>query len=607
MSSVNKNYHQINDYLESNVKPHKNKTRSTMRLVFCLALFIASAILQAKSTGTTAFSGIVAQFQVLLSVFMILGTTPKAYIFSISINAINSFIVFIGFTRQKDTTIIPGIIIPLITILVILIIQYFSQKLNKKINEVIQKNDELGMLYEEIVATEEELEEQNRQLHEYNHLMRLNEEKLNYLAFFDSLTELPNRKMVLDRLELLIKVSQEKPLKFALIFIDLDNFKKVNDSLGHAAGDVLLQTAVDRLKSVIYPEDLLGRLGGDEFALIIQRPTKEAELLAYAEQMKDVLLDTFIIENASFNISASFGIALYPQDGRSAIEIMKAADTAMYKIKDQGRNGVQFFSIEMKNEVLKKIEFENQLRYAIEHGELHLLYQPQYTPHTKELRGLEVLARWQSSTLGFVSPTQFIPIAEDTGLIIPMGEWIIRTACTKLKDIHTNYNTKIVMSINISAIQIMDPHFVATVSRIIKEVDCDPSYIEFEVTESVFISNMDYVIGVLTKLKELGIRIALDDFGTGYSSLNYLQLLPIDTLKVDKSFISSIDNQDARKPIVGSIISLVHQMNMTVVAEGVETATQLDYLKNESCDYVQGFYWSKPISESDVNQLLLTN
>lgn len=343
MSSNKNNHHLVNEYLETNEKRSTNNFLSTTKLVVCIILFIISAGLQAKIAGSSSISGLIAQFQVVLSVFILLGTTSYAHNVAIGINVLNSLFVFAGYMQHKNPTVIPGILIPLITIIIILVIRFFSKKLNQKINEVIHKNDELGMLYEEIVATEEELEEQNRQLHQNNEKMRINEEKLNYLAFFDSLTELPNRKMVLDRLELLIKLSEKKEMKFALFFIDLDNFKKVNDTLGHAAGDILLQTAVDRIKSVIDPEDLLGRLGGDEFALIIQRPFKEPDLLAYAENIKEVLQNAFIIENLTFNISASFGIALFPQDGKSANDIMKAADTAMYKIKETGRNGIQFF------------------------------------------------------------------------------------------------------------------------------------------------------------------------------------------------------------------------------------------------------------------------
>ena len=361
---------------------------------------------------------------------------------------------------------------------------------------------------------------------------------------------------------------------------------------------------MQRLRSVLHPEDLLGRLGGDEFALIIQRQLKEEEMLFYLENIREILIEPFIIEDSKFLVSASFGVSMFPQDGNTATDIMKSADTAMYKAKEQGRNCIQFYSIQMKNEIIKRIEFENILREAVENNEFQLVYQPQYRLSPKHLRGIEVLTRWHSNKLGFVSPEQFIPVAEETRLIIPLGEWIIRTACTQSKYIFDNFQKDIVMSINISAVQIMDSSFVEMVNTIIVETGCNPNNIEFEITESVFISSMDYVIHILTELKNLGIRIALDDFGTGYSSLNYLQLLPIDTLKIDKSFVNSINQQQSKRPIVGSIISLVHQMDISVVAEGVENETQLHYLKEQQCDFIQGFHWGKPLKEHELVNLL---
>jgi len=572
-------------------------------LISCVILYISAVILQIVFTGNSTYNGIVAQFQILFSVSMVVGTVKPSYIIAFSLNALNACLVTSNYIRTGDSSVIAGIIVPCLTILILATIRMFDKGVHAKMKKIVGQNEELGMLYEEIKATEEELSEQNRQLHEFNRILQQNEQKLNFLALYDSLTELPNRKMIFDRLELLIRISKTEHMQFSLIFIDLDNFKKVNDSLGHHAGDILLKAAVERLKSVIHPEDLLGRLGGDEFALIIQRHLHEKEMLYYLEGIKEALLEPFIIEDSKFTISASLGVSMFPQDGDSATDIMKSADTAMYKAKEQGRNNVQFYSIEMKNEILRRIEFESILRDAIEHKKLHLVFQPQYRTAPKKLRGIEVLARWNSEILGFVSPAEFIPVAEETGMIIPLGEWIIRTACQRSKKIFDNYQINLVMSINISAVQIMEPSFVSMVKSIIQETQCNPKNIEFEITESVFISSMEYVTNILNELKRLGIRIALDDFGTGYSSLNYLQTLPIDTLKIDKSFISSIDQQH-RKPIVGSIISLVHQMDISVVAEGVENETQLHYLNDQHCDYIQGFYWGKPLPDDDLDKLL---
>ncbi|GFN31376.1 putative bifunctional diguanylate cyclase/phosphodiesterase [Paenibacillus xylaniclasticus] len=596
----------IDKFLVSNeFVSRKKQFWSWFILVSCGMLYILSMVIQAAYAGKMSVNGIIAQLQVLFSVSMILGTAKPSYKIAFSLNFINAGIVSVNFIRTNDISILPGTIVPIITIMILAIIRMFNKGVNAKIVKIVHQHEELSMLYEEIAAAEEELAEQNRQLNDYNRTLQKNEERLNFLAYFDSLTELPNRKMILDRLELLIRISKTDPMKFFLIFIDLDNFKKINDSLGHHAGDILLRTVVKRLQSVIHPEDLLGRLGGDEFALIIQRQLKEEELLFYLEGIRETLQNAFIIEDSKFVISASFGVSMFPQDGDNATDLMKSADTAMYKAKEIGRNGIQFFSVEMKNEILKRIEFENILRDAVEQEEFHLVYQPQYKPHPKQLRGIEVLTRWHSAKLGIVSPEQFIPVAEETGLIVPLGEWIIRTACQQSKYLKDTCQTPVVMSINISAVQIMEPSFVDMVKRAVAETECDPACIEFEITESVFISSMDYVISVLAELKRLGIRIALDDFGTGYSSLSYLQRLPIDTLKIDRSFINGIDQQHTKKPIVGSIISLVHQMDISVVAEGVENENQLHYLKDQNCDYIQGFYWGKPLTGNDVKALMV--
>lgn len=574
-------------------------------LISCIFLYFFVAFAQPFFADNADVIRFLAPFEIFFSVTMVLGTVKSAYKIAFFINFLNMVCTLLYYFYSMDLSVLPSMVIPFIAIIVVATIRLFDKGVHAKIHKIVKQNEELGMLYEEIAATEEELAEQNRQLHDFNRDLQKNEEKLHYLAYYDVLTELPNRKMIFDKLDSLINEENCNKKTFALVFIDLDNFKKINDSLGHNAGDTLLKTVVNRLKSVIHPEDLLGRLGGDEFALIIQRQFEEDSLLQYLENIRETLINSFNIQDSKFVISASFGVSIFPQDGEDATELIKSADTAMYKAKENGRNGIELFDIEMKNEILDKIHFESILREAIEHEELHLVYQPQYTSRDKELRGIEVLTRWDSPQLGFVSPAKFIPVAEETGMIIPLGEWIIRTACLKSKHISESFKYDVVMSINISAVQIMEPTFVDTIQKIIIETGCNPQNIEFEITESVFISSMDYVINVLKKIRSFGIRIALDDFGTGYSSLNYLQRLPIDTLKIDKSFVDSINQQQAKKPIVGSIISLVHQMDITVVAEGVENEAQLLYLKKQECDYIQGYYWGKPITEDSLEKLLI--
>jgi diguanylate cyclase (GGDEF)-like protein len=494
--------------------------------------------------------------------------------------------------------------IPVCTIVTASIIFALGRHLNQKITEIINQREEITALYEELSATKEELSGQNRQLTEYNRVMQENEERLNYLAYFDTLTELPNRKMIINRLELLMNLPLQNRMKFAVAFIDLDNFKRINDSLGHHFGDTLLQAVVSRLRTVVRADDMLGRLGGDEIALIIQHPLKDEELFEYAENLRTVLLKPSTNAGAELDVSASLGISTYPQDGENSEELLKCADTAMYKAKDSGKNAFQFFCREMKDEILRKIAFEKLLQTAISNNEIYLVFQPQFNSFTKQLRGFEALVRWNSPELGPIGPDKFIPAAEEMGYIITLGEWILKSACELFKQFLNENKADVILSVNISAVQIMEPSFADRVKRVLKETGFDGKHLEFEVTESVFITSMDYVVKVLDDLKRMGIHIALDDFGTGYSSLNYIQQLPIDILKIDKSFIDSINHEEDKKQIVGNIISLVHQLGISVVAEGVENKIQMDYLLDHDCDYLQGFLLGKPLCEIELNNFI---
>lgn len=594
----------IDRYLNDKAIRCDKRYITCMKICFCLILYLAIIVIQSEGFTFQSISGIMAQFQVIISTYMTVSVKKIGYIFAVACNILQSVIVTQVVVFGGNISAAPGIFVPICTIVTISIISFFIRRLNIELREVTDQKEELCALYEEISATEEEIRNQNSRLTEYNTIMEEKEEKLNYLAFIDVLTELPNRKMFINRLDLLVMLSANKREKFVVVFIDLDNFKRINDSRGHHIGDLLLQATALRLQALIHKEDMLGRLGGDEFALIIQRKLKEAEILEYVESLRTVLMDSFIIENTEFSISASFGISIYPQDGIDSSELLKCADTAMYKAKDNGKNAAQFFNKEMKEEFLKKIEFEKRLRSSLQNKEIFLVFQPQYSSDSKQLRGFEALARWRSPELGFVSPTDFIPVAEETRYIIPLGEWILRETCKMIQHIQEEYHVDVVISVNISLVQINDPSFVQMVNNVLEETKCSGKHLEFEVTESVFISSVEYVVGVFVELKKMGIRIALDDFGTGYSSLSYLQKLPIDTLKIDKSFIDSINVIASNKQIVGSIISLVHKMEISVIAEGVETEQQLDYLIEEDCDSIQGFLWGKPLEKNNLYQLL---
>lgn len=595
--SLNKNHYiKTQNYKKMNVE--------WIKISICIIFFVITMFMQQINSSQYNIVGIIAQFQVMASTYLVVDLKKRGYLIAVTLNIFMSIMVagfvFIG----GNTLLIPGIVIPLCTVVTISIISFFGNRLKQKLKEVSEQKEEISGLYEEIMATEEEVRQQNIRLTEYNTMMEENEKKLNYLALIDVLTELPNRKMIINRLDFLVLHSINKQDSFSFVFIDLDNFKRINDLKGHHVGDLLLQAVALRLQTMIYKEDMFGRLGGDEFALIIQRKLKESEIFEYVESLKSKFSESFIIENTEFFISASFGISIYPQDGLDSAELLKCADTAMYKVKDLGKDGIQFFNKYMKDEILKKIDFENKLLLSLQNEEIFVLFQPQYSTDSKQIRGFEALARWRSPEWGLVSPLDFIPVAEEIGFIIPLGEWILRTACKMAKFIQDEYHIDAIIAVNISSVQIIDPSFVQMVKNVLEETQTRASCLELEVTESVFISSLDYVVGVFNELKKLGVKIALDDFGTGYSSFSYLQKLPIDILKIDKSFIDSIDNTNPSIRMVGSIISLVHIMKMRVVAEGVENEQQLDYLKDHKCDYIQGYLWGKPLGEKELIQLL---
>ncbi|HEX3029842.1 MAG TPA: EAL domain-containing protein [Clostridia bacterium] len=597
---------QIEHYIDLKFQSVANKPITWIKIGIGMLAYALMIYFQKWTLGMAdnSLNGIISQMQVMISVYLVISVVKIGYYGALLLNGIQLFLVTKQVVANKEYNAAPGVIIPICVIIIITIIYAFERRLNRKMSEVIKQSEEIASLCEELSATEGELSQQNQQLMEYNSRMKENEERLNYLAYYDGLTGLPNRKMIFNKLEMLVNASMRNQATFAVVFIDLDNFKRINDTMGHNVGDLLLQLVVSRLENVICKKDILGRLGGDEFALIIQRSLKDTEILEYVEQVRSSLLKPFLINRTEVNISASLGISIFPQDGDDSEELLKSADTAMYKAKDYGKNAVQFFCKEMKDEILKKIEFEKALLAAIHNGEIYLVYQPQYYSGTKKLRGGEVLVRWQSHVLGKVNPVEFIPIAEETGFIIPLGEWILRTACKEVCEIRKKGFNDIIISVNISAVQIMEPSFVQMVSKILRETGIDGTCLEFEITESVFISSMEYAIRVLNELKKMKIRIALDDFGTGYSSLNYIQQLPIDTLKIDKTFISSISNGNSKKQIVGSIISLIHQMDIAVVAEGVENEEQLHYLKEYQCDFIQGYLWGKPLGREEFEKTL---
>lgn len=426
------------------------------------------------------------------------------------------------------------------------------------------------------------------------------EEKLIKLAFHDELTGLLNRAYFMERLNYTLAEADEYKDKFYVVFIDLDNFKKVNDTLGHYYGDILLNEVACRFKTVVKEPNVLGRLGGDEFAIIVKEFKEFSQAEKFVQKLMASLSEPFKLENNRFVVNASFGISTFPEDGKKAGELLRNADTAMYSAKETGKKSYKFFSKSMETALLKKVVIENKLLGALEKEELYLVYQPQFSLKDNSIRGFEALIRWNNAELQFVPPMEFISLAEEIGYISTIGKWVLKTACIKFLELQKNLNYHGILSVNISPIQFKAPGFVKEIKEILFETKFDAKYLELEITENVFIDSFENAIFVFNELKELGIKVSLDDFGTGYSSLSYLQQLPINTLKIDKSFIKDIAGEGTKKDIVEAIIVLVHNMNISVIAEGVETEVQLNYLKKAKCDDIQGFLLGRPSTEPEA-------
>src|SRR5882762_9587174 len=430
------------------------------------------------------------------------------------------------------------------------------------------------------------------------------DERLSHLAQFDSLTELPNRHLFHDRLSLTMAQARRSGHPMAVLFIDLDRFKLVNDTQGHGAGDQLLKEAAARLSGCVRSGDTVGRFGGDEFGAILSDLGKAADASFVAQKIIDSLAQPFHLDGHETYLSASVGITLFPVYGEEAGALIMNADTAMYRAKEQGRNNYQYFTREMNERALARVQTEAALRRAIERQEFLLHYQPTADLQSGAICGFEALLRWQHPDRGMVPPVEFIPVLEDAGLIVQVGEWVIREACAQIRAWQKAGLTVPPVAINLSARQFQQKELEATVRGILRDIGVDPSLIQFELTESMLMKEPESAARTLRGLKELGVTISVDDFGTGYSSLAYLKRFPIDTLKVDRAFIRDITTDPDDAAITLAIIGLAHSLKLKVVAEGVETEGQLNFLSLHACDEMQGYYFSKPVVPSECEEML---
>jgi len=394
---------------------------------------------------------------------------------------------------------------------------------------------------------------------------------------------------------------------FWLAFIDLDRFKFVNDSLGHKAGDQLLTEVSRRLSDVVQDTDTVARFGGDEFIIILQGQCDTHLRMDVLNKLIEASESPIFIEGKEIFISASIGISIYPTDAQDADGLLRNADVAMYRAKEMGNNNFQFFTQTMNKRVTDRLSMETHLRKALELNEFKLLYQPKVNLESKKIVGMEALIRWHSEALGFVSPQQFIPLAEENGMIIQIGEWALKTACEQTKAWHDSGYDNLLISVNLSARQFKQKDLVNSIAIILEETGLTPNSLELELTEGLIMSSVDDSMKILHGIKSIGVHLSVDDFGTGYSSLAYLKNLPLDTLKIDKSFTDDIINHTDNVPIVASVILLAKNLNLKVVAEGVESVEQVKYLSAHQCDEIQGYYFSKPVNTEDFEALLKNN
>jgi diguanylate cyclase (GGDEF)-like protein/PAS domain S-box-containing protein len=429
---------------------------------------------------------------------------------------------------------------------------------------------------------------------------KLAEERVRYLAYYDDLTGLANRTLLQDRLSKAVADARRQKHKVALLFLDLDRFKDINDSLGHSIGDLLLQGIAERLKKWGREQDTIARLGGDEFVVMLTHITDVPNAAVAAERIMDVLNDAFVIQGHSLHVNCSVGVSVFPEHGEDGETLIKNADAAMYSAKQSGRNNFRFFTEDLNTQAVERVTLENRLRSALTRSELFLMYQPQIDIASGRITGLEALIRWQHPELGLVPPDKFIRIAENSGLILPIGEWVLRTACSQVRKWQEAGLPRVTVAVNVSAIQFRQEGFCELVRKVLQETGVQPQYLELELTESLLLANAELMLSVIQELREMGVTLAIDDFGTGYSNFSYLKQFRINKLKIDRSLIQEIALNPDDAAITAAIISMAKSLHLKVIAEGVEDEAQMSILRTHHCDEIQGYYFSKPLPVDKV-------
>jgi diguanylate cyclase (GGDEF)-like protein len=476
--------------------------------------------------------------------------------------------------------------------------------------EALNREDEIGLLARAIENMKNQLNEnfkkiylQNKALEEEVRERKKDQENINYLKRYDALTGLLQKSAFIEILEDDITRAKQKNIFIGIMTLGLDDFRFINEAMGHMSGDEVLVEVSKRLREQIKNVNALSRITGDEFAIIVDNILNIDQVVDTADKLLKVFSEPFMVQGKEIFITASIGITVYPLDGTNPEILIKNATSAQNHVKKNGKNNYQIYSKKMNENAYEMLEMITYLKHAVENNEFVLHYQPQVSMKTGNITGVEALIRWEHPKLGLVYPDKFIPLAEKTGIILPMSEWVIKEACEQNKKWHEEGNKDLLVSVNLSAVQFNKKDLSNTIKRILKCTGLSPNYLEIEITEGMLMENIEQAVQILTELKEIGVQIAIDDFGTGYSSLSYLREFPIDRLKIDRSFIMGIPSED-NGSIANIIIELAKTLNLKVIAEGVETETHMNFLKSKNCDEMQGYYFSKPVPPEKISQLL---
>jgi diguanylate cyclase (GGDEF)-like protein/PAS domain S-box-containing protein len=478
----------------------------------------------------------------------------------------------------------------------------FESEVRRKSGEIIWISENARAVFDEqgkLVCYEGTVEDVTER--------KIYQARIEQQANFDTLTGLANRSLLHDRLQQAILAAASYGTRLAVVFVDLDRFKFINDSLGHHVGDELLRAMAERLKASVRDSDTVARLGGDEFVLLINGQGDPDAVAVVLERMLSTISQPWTIPQGDFNVTCSIGVALYPDDGGNAETLLKHADSAMYRAKERGRNNFQFFTAELNALITERLELENNLRRALERQQFTLHFQARVDLLSQRIIGAEALIRWHVGANECIAPARFIPVAEEIGLIVPIGKWVLHAACAQNKAWQDAGLPPFVVSVNVSARQFRQDNLVQTIAETLQETGLAPQYLEIELTESAVMHDAEQFIAMLSELNDLGVQIALDDFGTGYSSLSYLKRFPVDRLKVDKSFVQDIATDADDATIVRTIIALGHNLGLKVVAEGVETEQQLDFLRANHCDELQGYYFCRPLPAEEFAAVVRSN